>query len=69
MDKPTYRYNHKTGQWIQVFRFSPVVMISTGVRNPVTGLPNFVKALPFEVRGSLGHPVGYKSGLEARYHG
>jgi len=41
MDKPKYRYNHKTGEWDQLYRFNMDVVVIPGFRRPDGSLTSF----------------------------
>ena len=43
MEKPTYRYNHKTKELDRTYRITNEVLIGTGIINPQTGIENFIK--------------------------
>ncbi len=46
MDKPKYRYNHKTGEWDQLYIFNKDVTIIPGWRRPDGSLASFT--LPYD---------------------
>lgn len=39
MDKPTYRYNHKTGKLDRTYRINSDVVVIPGFVDPGTGIP------------------------------
>jgi hypothetical protein len=44
-DKPKYRFNHKTGEWDQLYRVCTDVSYISGFIDPRTGIPR-VMTLP-----------------------
>lgn len=53
MEKPRYRFSHKTGKWEQVYRFTANVAHVTGLIDPRTGIPKTIN-LPYINKGLLG---------------
>ena len=41
MDKPKFRYNHKTKEWDQLYRFDMGLSVISGVRRPDGTLNSF----------------------------
>ena len=42
MEKPRYRYNHKTGEWDLLYRVCNDISYISGLIDPRTGLPRIM---------------------------